>query len=517
MGIGTDKMPVNRLYVSDAARLYGGPITRVVVDKTIDGFNVTIEGATEEYWLTKRVIKPAWYLPYANATTNQYDHYPHHTVWAYAGSSILRVLVAAHAGPAATGPTPADWPPPWWAPMAPNFTQEIFEKRLQPYSAIQWPLITFGTYDDGEGNIITTSADIRLKNGYDENRPFAFELFPNSVSPGHFFYNQYSVFAQQEPPKLEDGTELKWFADRPPINRQIFGLDLPDTDPMLGMSLIDAGGGVSSANPIRVSHRFESLLTALQNVAFDYGTLSFNLALQLENSQPKLMFNVWSCNESKDPRAEVKYRVELGEETATVNTYSVTTEYPTATGVILGGRGEGLLRTILDGWDLGAVETYEYLEVFKDATDTNDAEADALAYPKELVRELAENFRKDAVDGELQIHKLRYGIDFIVGDVVTVNLLGNQFYDTVLQATIRIDADTGETCSVRVGTPMNDAATKNPLERLFRSLSYMNRRVNRIERREATTSNNQVVPQGTQTLRETSYTAGETVIYNVIP
>lgn len=504
LGLISATKPVSSLFVSDSERFFGGPITRAITEKTVNGYRTTIEGVTEEVWLSKRIVRPAWYLPYANATTNQYDHYPHHTVWAFAASTVMRAFVAAHAGPAATGPTPGNWPPEWWSQMTMHGDESTITDRLQPYAAIQWPLFTYDFVTDEEsGETVTTGVSIRLKNGYAPDSPFSFELFPATQSPGHYFWNQYTNFSQMDPPTKEDGTKLSWFADRAPLNRQVFGLDLPDEDPMAGMVLQDQGNGVSLAQPIRVSKRFTNLLDVLQEVANDYGPVSFQLSFEFVDSKPKRMFRVW--DPEKDPeRGRIKYTVEFSEDTVSINTFAVMTEYPTATVVMLAGRGEGTARTILDGWNPATVETYEYLETFQDAQDTNDSQADAQSYPTQLGRALADESRRDGIDGDLTLLKHKYKTDFIVGDMVTINLLGIQYYDTVLSATVRLDTEKGETCQVRTGSPLSQAVTKNPVERLYRSLSILRKRVDLVEKREAKTDDIQVLPGEPETPSQTN-------------
>jgi hypothetical protein len=421
----------------------------------------------------------------------------------------------------------------------------IYEKGMQPYAVIQWPLYTYPreetveeattgegeegeegeegsdlVVDPGTGEVlsggtggkggkggaggtapteqkitygaVTGPPAIRLKNGNDETKPWEFPLIPEDRSPGHFFWEQYTTYAPQNPVTADDGTEMVLFADREPLNRQVFGLDLPEDDPMVGMDLVDQGGGVSVANALIMSKRFENLLTTLQEVALNYGQLSYRLSFEIVEGAPKRIFRVWDPQQSL-----IKYQVELGDDTSTVNQYGLMTELPTATVMTLAGRGEGTSRTVLDSWDPDVVQKYEYLEDFHDAQDTNDAAADAKSYPIQISRELVESNRKDGIDGDLTINRYHYGNDFIVGDVVTINLMGIQYYDTIIAATVTIGI-AGETCTVRTGTPMSPSVTKNPIERLYQSISVLHKRVKLLEKKEMTTTVNKVLPDDQQ-------------------
>jgi hypothetical protein len=142
--------------------------------------------------------------------------------------------------------------------------------------------------------------------------------------------------------------------------------------------------------------------------------------------------------------------------------------------VLAAGGGQGTSRTIRERGDSASIVRYGRIEVFKDQRHTTEpAELD-----QAVEEELAE--RADRVGlsiAPVDTEGLRFGVDYDLGDRVTVVVDGTPVRDLLREVTFRLGAD-GETVTPTVGTPSHPGAVLGVFEQLRRLRS----RVSGLER-----------------------------------
>jgi hypothetical protein len=142
--------------------------------------------------------------------------------------------------------------------------------------------------------------------------------------------------------------------------------------------------------------------------------------------------------------------------------------------IIVGGQGVGATRTIVERGDSSSIVAYGRVEVFKDRRDTDDP----VELQQAIDEELAE--RADRVGlsiAPVDTEGLRFGVDYDLGDRVTVMVDGTPVRDLLREVTFRLGAD-GETVTPTVGTPSHPGAVLG----IFEQLRRLRSRVSGLER-----------------------------------
>lgn len=139
--------------------------------------------------------------------------------------------------------------------------------------------------------------------------------------------------------------------------------------------------------------------------------------------------------------------------------------------VAVAGQGEGTARVIREQQDAVSVETWGRAEAFLDRRDTNvTAELDTAG-----AESLAESvLPTTVVFTPLDTDAQAFGVDWQLGDLVTVKAGGLTVFDQVREVHVTLDSS-GATVTPSVGAPAGDLA-------LFRSLAGLDRRVRQLER-----------------------------------
>lgn len=147
------------------------------------------------------------------------------------------------------------------------------------------------------------------------------------------------------------------------------------------------------------------------------------------------------------------HKLSPGAGTVVGGTYSLTA--PTATRVVVGGQGEGVLRTIKGPFIDAAREAAwgNIVEVFRDARDS-DSES---VYQERATESLLEGAPMSALSLVLSETKhFKYGGDGLrIGDRVTAEVNGLTITDTLREVQLKFDAD-GDTATPIIGERTDD-------------------------------------------------------------
>lgn len=210
--------------------------------------------------------------------------------------------------------------------------------------------------------------------------------------------------------------------------------------------------------------RWQPLLQLLQELAVAGGGLGFNL----RRSGVTRLFTVY---QPVDRTAEVKFSTELGNLAA----YEYEAEAPRTNYLAVGGGGEGTARTIREGQDPQSVVDWGRIEGFRDRRDTTDA--------GELDQEITKSLGEDAGNYGLTItpietDRLRYLVDYDLGDQVTAVLDGESIRDVIREVRIKLTPDGPQQYRPAIGSP-----GRSEVLRIFRRLRANDTRLTNLERR----------------------------------
>lgn len=223
---------------------------------------------------------------------------------------------------------------------------------------------------------------------------------------------------------------------------------------------------------VSFSARNESLGDVLAQLAIVGGDIGFRVAQELDGSD--LEFSVY---EPEDVSGSAIFQPGLGNLAA----YTYSAKAPTVTRTIVGGQGEGTLRTFVERSDPVAEALWGMrLESFVDQRNTSVTDELEQAGDEEL----ADNGAQTSIELEpVDTDAVSYGVHYRVGSLVTVRTLeGVEVIDRVRQVEIALGPN-GETITPTVGTPgareasaSDDAAVALLLDRITR----LSRRLSRL-------------------------------------
>lgn len=198
------------------------------------------------------------------------------------------------------------------------------------------------------------------------------------------------------------------------------------------------GTDLGIGNTITGKARFAELLSFVQalamkgNVAFRMRQAAGSTNLVLEVYQPT------------DRSATVIFSPEM----FNLTSYHLVEEMPEGNYGYIGGQGTGTARAIYEGGDSSSITRYGRLEFFKDQRNEDDTDELPTWLDLELEKQAARRtFTCRFVDTEYP----RFGVDYEIGDTVTVQAEGLTFAGTVQEARIEVSED-GETVDVVIGT-----------------------------------------------------------------
>ena len=232
-------------------------------------------------------------------------------------------------------------------------------------------------------------------------------------------------------------------------------------------ALVDRRVAVLAPDPVAGSvvtgrARFDLLNDLLRELALAGGDLTYRL---VDDGAGQIVFEV---GERRDLSGTAVFSPDLGN----VASFQFRVASPDATRVVVGGAGEGVARDFLIA-DEG-VSRFGLIERFVDARQASasgelaQASVEALADAVQPAQLLLEPLDTDAV---------KFGRDYRVGDIVTVEVDGVPVVDAIRQVRVTYD-DTGVTVAPSVSAA-GDAQTL----RLWDELREQRKRVGLLERR----------------------------------
>lgn len=303
------------------------------------------------------------------------------------------------------------------------------------------PISTFDRSFDGN----TDSVDVA---GVDDNVWAARRLVspePGTAAP------PYNVDAYDVRTGIVSTLMLRYFDDNAGpsalVPRRIPGLTV-GADPLLGPSTTAFA-------------RWGLLIDSLNYLAGVAAAAGVSVGWRVRD----LVFEVYA---PVDLSGTVKFSVDLG----TLLAFRYSRRAPVADYVFVGGGGEGTARTILEVQDAPAVAAWGRIELFRDRRDTTDPIVLAAAGNEELLNGAAQ---VGIAVTPIETDGRRFGVDYGLGDTVTVIVDGSPIVAPVVQVTLSID-DKGETVVPSVGNP----ATVDPVA-LFRKVRALERRTRSLE------------------------------------
>lgn len=232
--------------------------------------------------------------------------------------------------------------------------------------------------------------------------------------------------------------------------RQLPGLVI-SSDPLVGSS-VDGRA------------RLQPLIELLRELALSGGDLGFRVVqvgtgLEFQTYLPR------------DLSQSVKFSEQLGN----LGDYSFEASAPEATYVYVGGDGEGTARTFSEGADGDAQSEWGRIETFRDRRDTTDTDE----MQQSITEELAEKAGPVSLTiAPFDTPQQRYGIDYGLGDRVTVTIEGEPIVEQIRGVSLSYDANGPLTVTSQIGTP-----GQQDVFRLFKAIRDLRYRVTNMERR----------------------------------
>jgi hypothetical protein len=232
--------------------------------------------------------------------------------------------------------------------------------------------------------------------------------------------------------------------------RRVPGLTAAD-DPLLGSTITGRG-------------RWQVLLELLQQLAITGGGLGFHI----QQVGTALVFDSYM---PVDRTATVHFSYENG--TLTGHEYERTA--PETNFVVVGGGGEGTLRTIHEAQASDQVIDWGRIESFRDRRDTTDVAELAQAAEEELAeRGETTGLSITPTDTEGQT----FGVHYQLGDKVSAIIDGVPVRELIREVRIKLTPDGPQTVSPQIGTP-----GKRSVLALFDRMRRLSSRVTNLERR----------------------------------
>lgn len=224
----------------------------------------------------------------------------------------------------------------------------------------------------------------------------------------------------------------------------------------------DQGRGLQ----VRGRARFQSLSELLPPLALAGGDLGFRIVQVDEH----LEFQV---TEPTDRSGTVVFSEELGN----LAGYSYRQGKATTNFAYVGGGGEGIDRVIVDGGDATSIASDGRREVFADRRDSSDP----AVLEQTRDERLLEGRAPTALSlSPVDLENLVYGIDYQLGDQVTVVVEEERIVDAVREVTLDVTPSRGVSVTPVIGTP---GARDPRVPALFTALTRQARRVAHLERR----------------------------------
>lgn len=211
--------------------------------------------------------------------------------------------------------------------------------------------------------------------------------------------------------------------------------------------------------------RFYNLLDFIYNLA-QLGEVGYQV-----NYDPALDKLVFSVYETQDRSAEVKYSVDFGN----LESFRYNEDAPKGNSIITLGQGEGMARAYIVADDTNSIDAWGLVEVVKDQRNEPDS-AKLIKWANSVLKENKESLGYSFQTIDLPDIGFRYGVDYFLGDSITVADEGIALTEKVTE--LKIDMDTNFTGKI---TPVIGKVKDIPLKATFERLSTLEDRVNQLE------------------------------------
>lgn len=325
--------------------------------------------------------------------------------------------------------------------MQPRFGIELVHDSVQ---VISGPLDNRTFERNAQGRTVTLS-------GYDDNvwlRSRIAHMQPNTAAP------PYAIDAHD----TRTGVASQVIREYVDANlgpsalsvRRVPGLTIR-SDPAMGTNISGEA-------------RLQELLEFIRGLAISGGGLGFKIA----QFNAGLQFQMW---QPQDLSQTVKFSEALGN----LGDYTFTDKAPVANYVFCGGGEELTDRVFVEGSDGDSVATWGRREEFRDRRDTTDT--------AEMQQTITEELTDQGPQTSLTINPFdtpnqRYGIDYQLGDIVTVIVEGEAIVNPVTGVELTYDPDGPLKTTSTIGTP-----NRASLWGLWRRVVAQGARIRDLERR----------------------------------
>lgn len=213
--------------------------------------------------------------------------------------------------------------------------------------------------------------------------------------------------------------------------------------------------------------RFPALDELLRDLALTGGDLGFRVVQATDGAARE--FQVYP---TRDLTATAVFSAEYGNLAA----YDYRRGVPPGTYVYILGGGQGTARTIIEGGDSAQIAAWRRREQAIDARNTSDVGELTAQRDKELLDRRADvGLSATPLDGP----GLAFGVDYGLGDRVTVLVDETPIQEVIREVQITLDPQGGETIEPRVLSPGAIAPT---VDALYATLARLGERLARLER-----------------------------------
>ncbi|KPL72255.1 hypothetical protein ADN00_15675 [Ornatilinea apprima] len=211
--------------------------------------------------------------------------------------------------------------------------------------------------------------------------------------------------------------------------------------------------------------RFDNLLTLIYNLA-QMGGVGYRV--RYDSTLGRLVFEVF---EPTDRTTEVKFSADFGN----LQSFKHKLRAPKANYAIVLGQGEGSSRSNVCVYDNNSISTWGLVEMMKDQRNEPDS-AKLQNWGEAELEKKKEQEGYTIVPNELGGVGFTYGVDYFLGDLVSVADEAVVLQETVTEVKFSIDEDGEEKIVPTIGS-LKDI----PLSNTFERIEDLTDRVNQIE------------------------------------
>lgn len=213
--------------------------------------------------------------------------------------------------------------------------------------------------------------------------------------------------------------------------------------------------------------RFDALDELLRALALAGGDLGFRVVQATDAAARE--FQVYP---TRDLTATAVFSADYGN----LRAYDYRRGVPPGTYVYVLGGGDLTARAVIEGGDAAAIVAWRRREQAVDARNTAELGELTTQRDKELLDRRADvGLSVTPIDAP----GLAFGVDYGLGDRVTVLVDGLPIREVVREVQLRLDAQGGETIEPRVLSP---GATAPTVDQLYATIAAMGERLGRLER-----------------------------------